>query len=112
MSRQRQKTKVIKNVASLRGMGLLQIIMNNGWSKYIPNEASPTRRGNPLVLYVACKTKKSTGLAVDFYIIITIIDLIASCGRGCRRIPRLRRGGRRGMILSQINNDRKIIFSS
>ncbi len=38
------KTKVIKNVASLRGMSLSQIIMNNGWSKYIPNEASPTRR--------------------------------------------------------------------
>ena len=37
------KTKVIKNVASLRGMSLPQIIMNNGWSKYIPNEASLTK---------------------------------------------------------------------
>ena len=43
------KTKAIKNVASLRGMSLSQIIMNNGWSKYIPNEASPTRRRNLLV---------------------------------------------------------------
>lgn len=51
------KTKVIKNVAPLRGMSLSQIIMNNGWSKYIPNEASPTRRRNPLVLYVACEQK-------------------------------------------------------
>ncbi len=51
------KTKVIKNVASLRGMSLSQIIMDNGWSKYIPNETSPTRRRNPLVLYVACEQK-------------------------------------------------------
>ncbi len=51
------KTKVIKNVASLRGMSLSQIIMNNEWSKYIPNEVSPTRRRNPLVLYAACEQK-------------------------------------------------------
>ena len=85
------KTKVIKNVASLRGMSLSQIIMNNGWSKYIPNEASPTRRRNPLVLYVACE-QKSTSLAVDFYIIITIIDLIVFYGRDCRRSPKRREG--------------------
>ena len=43
------KTKVIKDVASLRGMSLSQIIMNNGWSNYISNEASPTRHRNLLV---------------------------------------------------------------
>ena len=47
------KVKAIRNVASLRGMSLSQIIMNNGWSKYIPNEAPPTRRRNLLVFLMS-----------------------------------------------------------